>query len=80
VRSFGVGTVFDVSDTDGDPIPEPPAIHAIETATDRGAALYDQLTAYLEGEGIPVATRETAPANGWWEPGARMCISHVMAT
>jgi N-terminal domain of anti-restriction factor ArdC len=71
VRSFGVGTVFDVSDTAGDPIPEPPAVQEIKTATDGGAALYGLLAAYLEREGIAVMRKPTLPAHGWWEPSSR---------
>lgn len=48
----------------GEPIPEPPAVQEIRTATDRGSALYEQLFAYLDREGDPVMRRPTSPANG----------------
>jgi N-terminal domain of anti-restriction factor ArdC len=39
VSSFGVGTVFDVSQTDGAPLPEPPKVQTVDGASDVGMHL-----------------------------------------
>ena len=71
IRSFGVGTVFDVSQTEGEPLPEPPVVREIRESTDIGAALFRHICRYLDSEGIPVAREDTSPANGYWEPLSR---------
>ena len=62
VSRFGVGYVFDLGQTDGEPQPEPPAARAITEATDRGAALWDALSGWLHAEGVLSAYREAHSA------------------
>jgi len=64
VSNFGVGTVFDVSQTEGDPLPEAPAVQTIDGASDVGMSLYVDLLDYLDEQGITTAREETKPANG----------------
>src|SRR5581483_5212661 len=68
LRGFGVGTVFDVPQTDGPPLPEPPPVQTIEGESAAGTQLYHDLLGYLETEGLVVSREETRPANGYYEP------------
>jgi hypothetical protein len=68
LRGFGVGTVFDVSQTEGDPIPQGPMPEVIDGASDVGMRLYVDLIDYLDTRGIPVARAHTAPSNGSFDP------------
>jgi hypothetical protein len=71
VKGFGVGTVFDVSQTDGDPLPSPPAVERIDGASDRGMRLFVDLIDYLEIQDVPIAREHTKPANGYFDPKRR---------
>jgi len=71
VRGFGVGTVFDVSSTDGDPLPEPPHPEVIGGASDIGMRLYADLLDYLELHGVTATREETKPSNGYYQPFTR---------
>ena len=68
LRGFGVGTVFDVSQTDGPPVPEPPPVEMIDGASDMGMRLYGDLLDFLETNGISVSREHTEPANGYFQP------------
>ncbi len=68
VRGFGVGTVFDVSQTEGDPLPEPPRPEVIDGASDMGMRLYGDLLDFLETNGVSVSREHTEPANGYFQP------------
>ena len=65
VRNFGLGTVFDVSQTEGEPLPEPPVAHEIRESTDAGVTLFGHLMRFVEGEGVTVEREEL-------EHGARL--------
>jgi hypothetical protein len=71
VKGFGVGTVFDVAQTDGDPLPNPPAVERIGGASDRGMRLFVDLFDYLELQNVPVDRETTKPANGYFDPVRR---------
>ena len=71
VRSFGLGTVFDVSQTEGRPLPEPPVTQEIRQATDAGAALYGHLERFLADQGITVAQEELDRGHGYYAPAER---------
>jgi antirestriction protein ArdC len=71
VHSFGVGTVFDVAQTEGEPLPEPPAVRAIREATDAGAALYRALETYVTAQGLSVVHEELRHGNGYYAPDLR---------
>jgi hypothetical protein len=68
VRSFGVGTVFDVAQTEGEPLPEAPAAQLIRGASDAGVALYRALEDALRTREIVVVRENTKPANGYYLP------------
>jgi antirestriction protein ArdC len=73
VGGFGLGTVFDISQTDGDPLPEPPSVAELTGETDSARGLTVMLTAYLAGQGIPVTySTDLGPARGTWDPSRRV--------
>ncbi len=68
VSSFGVGRVFDISQTDGDPLPEPPRPEMVDGTSDTGMRLYTDLLDYLELHGVTAGREETQPSNGYYQP------------
>jgi antirestriction protein ArdC len=77
VRSFGVGTVFDIRQTEGDPLPEPPIAEELRTASDAGRRLAIYTERFLHADGIPVErVPEPVPgrpaAKGCWSPRERI--------
>lgn len=73
VHSFGVGRVFDVSQTDGDPLPEPSRPEVVDGASDTGMRLYADLLDFLEVHGVTTAREETVPSNGYYQPLYETC-------
>lgn len=71
VRGFGVGNVFDISQTDGQPLPEPPKVELIDGASDVGMRLYVDLVDSLDLQGIPVNREHLSRANGSFDPRTR---------
>jgi antirestriction protein ArdC len=71
LRGFGVGSVFDVSQTEGPPLPEPAKPVVVAGASDVGMRLYVDLLGYLELNGVSAAREETAPSNGYYDPVRR---------
>lgn len=68
VQGFGVGSVFDISQTDGAPLPEPPVAQEIREATDTGAALYGALETYVTAQGLTVVREVLARGYGYYAP------------
>jgi antirestriction protein ArdC len=73
---FGVGHVFDLAQTEGAPLPEPPAVQAISEATDRGQALWQALVQWLGEQGVPVTVADCGQPNGSYEPGRKAIVVH----
>jgi len=71
LSGFGVGTVFDTSQTTGRDLPEPPPVEVIGGASDVGMRLYVDLLDYLEIQGVSTAREHTAPRNGYFDPHQR---------
>jgi antirestriction protein ArdC len=70
VRGFGVGYVFDVSQTDGDELPAPPMPIAITAADPLAITVVDRISHHLSTLGVTLAYEEMAQ-NGYWQPGER---------
>ena len=70
---FRVVHVFDVSQTDGEPLPESPT-QRLSTSTDAGRELYRRLSAIAAADGIRVEADATLPrgVNGECDPAARV--------
>ena len=76
VTRFGVGYVFDVAQTDGEPLPEPPTVEAITGATDRGAALWEALSGWLMAQGVTLEIKDCGRPNGFYAPATRTIVVH----
>jgi antirestriction protein ArdC len=76
VTRFSVGYVFDVSQTDGEPLPDPPAVQAITGATDRGAALWDALADWLAIQGVKLEIKDCGRPNGSYAPVTKAIVVH----
>ena len=71
VRGFGLGTVFDIKQTDGKPLPEPPVAREIRESTDAGMVLFGHLMRFVEGEGVTVEREELEHGHGYYAPNER---------
>jgi len=75
---FGTGTGFDVKQTDGKPLPQPPSPFALQTESDIGRALYRQLSNYAVDCGALSVTRQAAKrlgtANGFYVPRTKQIV------
>ncbi|HVB65836.1 MAG TPA: ArdC-like ssDNA-binding domain-containing protein [Nitrolancea sp.] len=71
VRSFGLGTVFDIAQTEGKPLPEPPVAQEIRESSDAGMALFGHLLQFVEGAGITVTREELEHGHGYYAPTKR---------
>lgn len=68
VRGFGVGSVFDISQTDGEPLPEPPRPAELEGEHARSFWLCDQLRDELEERGVLLTLDELHGPKGIYQP------------
>lgn len=57
-----------MAQTEGEPLPEPPAAQEIREATDAGAALYGALETYVTDQGLTVVREELRRGKGYYEP------------
>jgi len=71
VTHFGVGWVYDLAQTDGPPLPQPPRPEVVDGASDTGMRLYTDLLDYLELHGVTTARENTEPSNGYYHPFTR---------
>lgn len=72
ITGFGVGSVFDISQTEGDPLPDPPSIEVLTGESETGLALRQQLVRYLSREGVMVAwATDLGGARGRYSPQRR---------
>ena len=69
VTGFGVGTVFDVGQTEGEPLPSPPSVQELAGESELGRAIDLQLSRWLLDEGLTLTKIDTGPAHGWYRPG-----------
>jgi antirestriction protein ArdC len=68
VRNFGIGYVFDISQTEGEELPQPPLPEQLRGQSTAGASLYGYLERYVTSQGITVLRRDTGTANGFYAP------------
>ncbi len=71
VSGFGIGRIFDVTQTDGAPLPQPPRPDVVDGASDTGMRLYTDLLDYLELHGVTAGREDTEPSNGYYQPFSR---------
>jgi antirestriction protein ArdC len=62
ISGFRVVYVFDIAQTDGEPLPERPQVHYTDGSSDHAAILTQTLTEALKHAGIPVIIQDLAPS------------------
>src|SRR5215213_7600873 len=71
---FGTGSVFDISQTDGDPLP---TVNVPVLEGEEGTALYDRLAAVATAEGLTLERTSQLPresVTGYYEPDTRRIV------
>lgn len=61
---WGLGNVFALEQTSGDPLPQPPAAKIIESSTNRGSQLFTYTKKMLARHDVIVQKKETMGVNG----------------
>lgn len=65
---FGTGSVFDIAQTEGEPLPAPPDASEITSSTEAGFRLCDALRQYLEEDGVLLRFDELGGPRGIYSP------------
>lgn len=68
IRGFGVGTVFDVSQTDGKPLPESPAVREPEGEHEEAERIKNALTRHALESGVTIVRDHKNNQRGYWPP------------
>ena len=71
LRGFGIGVVFDQSQTEGTPLPEGPVVREPEGEHAEAAQMVTALTRHVVGAGVTIVREETQGHRGYWHPGKR---------
>jgi antirestriction protein ArdC len=71
LTGFGVGNVFDVSQTDGPPLEPPRPPEERFGTSDVAGALTNRLASFLIGEGLRVEQKPLAKVRGYFDPEKR---------
>lgn len=73
LASFGIGAVFDVSQTEGEPLPEPPDVREHLETDDKATAVHLKLARFLMDDGVTLSSEEMhGHARGYWQPDKRL--------
>ena len=73
IRGFRVESTFDVSQTDGEELPE--AVTKLEGTSEEIQASFDKLAAWSKARGVPVSRESTGTsANGYFERSGRIVV------
>ena len=76
ISGFGVGTVFDLAQTVGEPLNAPPLLGALFGDTTVAAWVRGELIGWLQGQGVTLTRRDTGRANGYYLPRTREIAVH----
>ncbi len=71
VRGFGVGYVWDIAQTEGRPVPEPPAVEEPEGEHAEAERVKNALTRHALTEGVTITRDFTGQQRGYWHPTRR---------
>ncbi len=75
VTGFGLGNVFDVAATDGEPLPQRPDAIESEEVTDVSCEVNKRLSRWLIDEGLLMESKEIhGHARGYWSPGKNQIV------
>jgi antirestriction protein ArdC len=81
IRYFGIGNVFDVGQTDGEPLPEPPSVVENTGTSDTVTAINLKLSRFLADEGLVLETKDfPGNARGFWNPTKRQIVTRPSTT
>ncbi len=71
VRGFGVGYVWDIAQTEGSPVPEPPAVKEPEGEHEEAERIKNALTRHALMEGVTITRDFSGEQRGYWHPTRR---------
>lgn len=81
VRGFGVGYVFDITQTEGDELPSGPQPQDLTGSSVIADTVYSAAITYLEREGLTFRRQNTKPAHGFYNPRLRLvAVDEDLAT
>jgi len=72
ITGFGLGRVFDVAQTEGEPLPEPPAARELDGETETGVRIDRRMSRFLIEEGVRLSQEDTGRTNGYYQPADRL--------
>ena len=73
LTGFGIGNVFDVAQTEGEPLPEPPDVREHVDTDDHATAVHLKLSRYLMDAGVRLSSEEMpGEKRGYWHPAQRL--------
>jgi antirestriction protein ArdC len=76
ITGWGVGYVWDVAQTDGEPLAVPPIHGALTGDATVAEIVREELTGWLRREGVTLVQRDTGRANGYYLPRTREIAIH----
>jgi len=71
IKGFGVGYVWDVLQTEGRPVPEPPAVKDPEGENNEAERITLQLISFATESGVTMVRDFTGSQRGYWHPTRR---------
>jgi len=75
LSGFGIGNVFDISQTDGETLPAPPPVREREESDATARAINRRLASYLIDQGLRLESRPLhGHAAGYWHPAANTIV------
>ena len=80
VTGWGIGYVWDVAQTDGEPLAVPPIYSALTGDATVAEMVREELTGWLRREGVTLVQRDTGRANGYYLPRTREIAIHHQLT
>jgi hypothetical protein len=80
VTGWGVGYVWDVAQTEGEPLALPPIHGALTGDVTVAEIVREELTRWLHGQGVTLVRKETGRANGYYLPRTREIAIHHQLT
>ena len=80
VTGWDVGYVWDIAQTEGEPLAVPPIHGALTGDVTVADVVQEELTRWLHGQGVTLVRKETGRANGYYLPRTReIAIHHHLA-
>ncbi len=80
ISGFGVGAVFDVAQTAGEPLAVPPVLGALHGDATRAAWVRGALIGWLQEHGVTLVRQDTGRAYGYYLPRLReIAVHHDLA-